>query len=144
MSLRSDQSPQPSSGIRRIEDARAPFFWGIDIGGTGIKLGLVDEQGDTVAYEKIPTREAEGGPAAVERIAKIVQEAEQRLGVVGQVPQIGLGAPGPMDLPNGTRYRRMACRSEPSTAEPQALSSQPAARPANGISGLSGLALVPS
>ena len=91
----------PSAQIRSIEDAVAPYFWGIDIGGTGIKLGLVDERGDTVAYEKIPTRESEGAAAAVDRIANLVVEVETRLGVAGEVPQIGLGAPGPMDLPKG-------------------------------------------
>lgn len=89
------------SKILPIETATAPFFWGIDIGGTGIKLGLVDENGFTVAYEKIPTRESEGAPAAMKRVAEIVNSVEARLGVVGKVPQIGLGAPGPMDLPNG-------------------------------------------
>ncbi len=102
MSQTPASAPHPTSEIQPIEKAMAPFYWGIDIGGTGIKLGLVDQQGYTVAYEKIPTREPEGAPAAMKRIADIVQEAEKRLGVVGKVPHIGLGAPGPMDLPKGT------------------------------------------
>ncbi|QDV41554.1 Glucokinase [Stieleria neptunia] len=101
MSLRSDPAPVLSSQIHPIEQSSAPYYWGIDIGGTGIKLGLVDEQGYTVAYEKIPTREGEGAPAAMRRIADVVVEVESRLDVVGQVPHIGLGAPGPMDLDQG-------------------------------------------
>ena len=101
MSLPSDPAPVTSSQIHPIEQSSAPYYWGIDIGGTGIKLGLVDEQGYTVAYEKIPTREGEGAPAAMQRIADVVSEVESRLSVVGQVPHIGLGAPGPMDLANG-------------------------------------------
>jgi glucokinase len=101
MSHRTDPASLESSRILPIEKATAPYYWGIDIGGTGIKLGLVDENGYTVAYEKIPTREAEGAPAAMQRIATIVNEVETRLGVTGKVPQIGLGAPGPMDLPRG-------------------------------------------
>ncbi|MCA9137781.1 MAG: ROK family protein [Planctomycetales bacterium] len=99
------QSARPhartSAEIQSIDQATAPYYWGIDIGGTGIKLGLVDENGDTVAYEKIPTREAEGAAAAMYRIADLVRGTEIRLGVVGEVPQIGLGAPGPMDLHKG-------------------------------------------
>lgn len=101
MSLRSAPVSQTSSQIHPIGQATAPFYWGVDIGGTGIKLGLVDEKGNTVAYEKIPTREAEGAPAAMQRVADIVHQTEKRLGVVGQVPHVGLGAPGPMDLAQG-------------------------------------------
>ena len=101
MSLPSVSTQHPAAEIHPIDQATAPYYWGIDIGGTGIKLGLVDEQGFTVAYEKIPTRESEGAKAAMERIAAVVNEVETRLSVVGQVPQIGLGAPGPMDLAKG-------------------------------------------
>lgn len=54
-----------------------------------------------MAYEAIPTREAEGAPAAMQRIAQTVTETENRLGVSNQTRAIGLGAPGPMDLPKG-------------------------------------------
>ncbi|MEO1528672.1 MAG: ROK family protein [Planctomycetota bacterium] len=84
-----------------IDHAEAPFYWGIDVGGTGIKLGLVDNGGRTVAYEKMPTRESEGAEAAMKRVAEIVGDVEQRLGIVGKVPGVGLGAPGPMDLKRG-------------------------------------------
>lgn len=84
-----------------VQQSQGPYFWGVDVGGTGIKLGLVDDLGQTVAYEKIPTREPEGAPAAVANVAKITSDAEKNLGLVGQVAQIGLGAPGPMDLPKG-------------------------------------------
>jgi glucokinase len=101
MSLHAEPVPIESTELLPIDQAMAPFYWGIDIGGTGIKLGLVDEQGHTVAYKKIPTREAEGAVAAIERVAEIVNQVEADLGIVGKVPQIGLGAPGPMDLPRG-------------------------------------------
>jgi len=81
--------------------ATAPFFWGIDVGGTGIKIGLVDDIGQTMAYEKIPTRESEGPEAAVERVARVVEEIAERLGVKDRIVRAGLGAPGPMDLPKG-------------------------------------------
>lgn len=101
MSLHVEPTSNACSEILPIDQAVAPFYWGIDIGGTGIKLGLVDENGHTVAYEKIPTREAEGAVAAVERVAEIVKKVESELGIVGKVPHVGLGAPGPMDLPRG-------------------------------------------
>ncbi|QDT13301.1 ROK family protein [Planctomycetes bacterium K23_9] len=82
-------------------DAKGPSFWGIDVGGTGIKIGLVDNVGQTLSYHRIPTRESEGPRAAMEHVAKVITDAEQELGIRADIPRIGLGAPGPMDLPRG-------------------------------------------
>ncbi len=87
--------------ITSVDQADPPYYWGIDIGGTGIKLGLVDDSGHTIAYHKISTRESEGATAAMQRVASIVTQVEESLNVAGKVPAIGLGAPGPMDLPKG-------------------------------------------
>ena len=84
-----------------VSQARAPFYWGIDIGGTGIKIGLVDDTGQTLAYERLPTRESEGPTAAMERVTTVIGDAEERLAVADKVASVGLGAPGPMDLPKG-------------------------------------------
>ncbi|MFK8111049.1 MAG: ROK family protein [Rubripirellula sp.] len=91
-----------SPNIIDLSQAKAPFYWGIDVGGTGIKFGLVDEVGKTLAYEKIPTRESEGPDLAIERVAEVIQKTNEQLGVGSQIPRIGLGAPGPMDLAAGT------------------------------------------
>ena len=81
--------------------AKAPFYWGIDVGGTGIKIGLVDSAGQTLAFDRIATRESEGPDAAMKRIVDLIRSTEQVLAVSDQVARIGLGAPGPMDLPGG-------------------------------------------
>ena len=91
----------PSAEIVAIDQAEAPFYWGIDVGGTGIKIGLVDRRGQTLCFEKIPTRESEGPDSAVDRIGKIVDEIHARLGTSTSVARAGLGAPGPMDLVSG-------------------------------------------
>ena len=82
-------------------DATAPFYWGVDVGGTGIKMGLVDDAGRTLAYERMPTREPEGPRDAMQRVAAVMKEVESRLNVSDKVVGVGLGAPGPMDLPRG-------------------------------------------
>lgn len=84
-----------------VSESTAPYFWGLDIGGTSIKCGLVDNVGHTVAFEQVATLESDGPDAAIARLAGVVAAVETRLGVAGKVPQIGLGAPGPMDLPRG-------------------------------------------
>lgn len=83
------------------ENSTAPYFWGIDVGGTSIKCGLVDSAGQTIAFEQVPTLESDGPMAGVQRIAEVIAQTETRCGVVGKVPRIGMGAPGPMDLPRG-------------------------------------------
>ncbi len=90
-----------SPAITSLKNARSPFFWGIDIGGTGIKMGLVDDLGQTLAFESLPTREAEGPAAAVARIGTLVRDIEQRLELAEPARWVGLGAPGPMDLKRG-------------------------------------------
>ncbi len=51
----------------------------------------------------MPTREPEGAEAALRRVAKSMDVATQKLGLTaGDIKAVGLGAPGPMDLPAGT------------------------------------------
>ncbi len=91
-----------SPEIIPIEIAIKPFCWGIDVGGTGIKIGLVDDLGKTVAYEKLPTREPEGPTSAMQRVAAVMLDFDEQFAFgEGAVLGIGLGAPGPMDLPGG-------------------------------------------
>jgi glucokinase len=91
-----------SPSITDVSRGRAPFYWGIDVGGTGIKIGLVDDIGQTLAFEKIPTLESEGPDRAMKRVQRVIEDFEKHhLGVAGQAGRIGLGAPGPMDLQRG-------------------------------------------
>lgn len=87
--------------ITDVSLAQPPYFWGIDLGGTGIKIGLVDDCGRTLAYEWLPTLEPEGAESAMRRVAGVIGETERRLAVAEQTPGVGLGAPGPIDLPRG-------------------------------------------
>lgn len=85
-----------------LDEAQSPFFWGVDIGGTNIKIGLLDDTGKTVAFEQIATEEPDGPQAAVDRVAATLRRIEGELQLTAeQVPSIGLGAPGSMDLPSG-------------------------------------------
>ncbi len=87
--------------ITTVSDAKSPFYWGVDIGGTGIKFGLVDDDGRTIAYERIPTQESDGPGAAVKRIVDVIQKHERRLNIADNTTRIGIGAPGPMNLKDG-------------------------------------------
>ncbi len=83
-------------------DARGPLFAGIDVGGTNIKIGLVDDHGRSVAYRSIPTEEDRGPADAAQRMAETIAAllAEAKL-PAKTVVRAGLATPGPMDLVKG-------------------------------------------
>ena len=83
-------------------EAQKPLFVGIDLGGTNIKLGLVDNRGRRIAYHSVPTNVEQGPERAVQRMASAVQHLLETAGARQvDVVRIGLATPGPMDLNEG-------------------------------------------
>ncbi|TWT33125.1 ROK family protein [Blastopirellula retiformator] len=79
-----------------------PFFFGVDVGGTNIKLGLVDDEGRTLAYKKIPTDEQHGPANAMQRVGIELHSMLADVGLtMGEVASIGLATPGTLDSANG-------------------------------------------
>ncbi|MGN6545637.1 MAG: ROK family protein [Aureliella sp.] len=88
--------------IIALKHAQAPFFFGVDVGGTNIKIGLVDDHGQTLGYEEIETLEPGGPQQAVDRIAASCARIADGLGLSrSQIKALGLGTPGTMDIPRG-------------------------------------------
>ena len=79
-----------------------PLFAGVDVGGTNIKIGIVDNEGRTIAKTKFPTM-ADKEPKL--SLVKANESIEQLLADVGrsmeEVAAVGLGTPGPMDIRAG-------------------------------------------
>jgi glucokinase len=79
-----------------------PLFLGLDLGGTNIKVGLVDHTAKLIAQNSVVTP-AEKGPDAV--LATMAQAARDLVAKQGatmdQVTAIGVGSPGPLDLKHG-------------------------------------------
>lgn len=91
-----------SQEIISIDHARAPYFLGVDVGGTNIKIGLVDDLGQTLGFEEIETHEADGPQQAVERIGQTYNQIALRAGAPREtIARVGLGTPGTMDIPRG-------------------------------------------
>lgn len=91
----------PTSIIPR-DIAEAPFFVGIDVGGTGIKFGLVDNRGRSLARTSIPTHQEKGPEDACERMYAVVQSiaAENQVDP-HSIVHVGLATPGTMDIAKG-------------------------------------------
>lgn len=86
--------------------AEKPYFVGIDVGGTNIKIGLVDSAGKRLAYRSIPTEQDKGVEDASQRIGKLVNELVGELGIkLSDVARAGLATPGPLDIAKGMILR---------------------------------------
>ncbi len=85
-----------------LQDARPPFFVGIDLGGTNIKVGLIDDVGQTLSWLTIPTNVERGAEDASLRMGEAVHQAIAQAGLEQTaVTAVGLGSPGTMDIPGG-------------------------------------------
>lgn len=76
----------------------AKYIFGIDVGGTTIKLGFFDAEGTLIEKWEIPTITENGGEqilpdAAKSVLAKIAEKSIAKEDVIG----VGIGAPGPID-----------------------------------------------
>ncbi|MBL9122694.1 MAG: ROK family protein, partial [Planctomycetaceae bacterium] len=82
--------------------AEAPFFAGIDLGGTNIKIGVVDNQGRTLSWHTAPTQSHLGAEDGARRMGEGALRAIREAGLEPQeVARVGLGSPGTMDVPAG-------------------------------------------
>ena len=85
--------------------ANKKYYVGIDLGGTFIKGGIVDETGKILLVDKTPTEKEKGKDGAdgvAKNIASLVQSLMQRQGLTNtDVVGIGMGAPGMIDSQTG-------------------------------------------
>lgn len=67
----------------------------VDIGGTKLAVGLVDESGKVLAKNEIATGSDSSYSAGLEKIASMFREMERHAGV--EITGIGIGSTGPVD-----------------------------------------------
>jgi glucokinase len=81
---------------------KKPLYAGVDVGGTNIKIGLVDNAGQIVAQTKFPTQPNDSPDVA---IGHVQEEFDQLMDELefgwNDVAAAGLGTPGPMDINRG-------------------------------------------
>ena len=79
-----------------------PFYLGVDVGGTNIKVGVVDDVGQPLGKASLPTEPQRGPEAGVETMATAAQQALTLAGLTWQdLRGVGLATPGTMDIPAG-------------------------------------------
>jgi glucokinase len=91
-----------SQPILPAAQAVHPFYLGIDVGGTGIKIGVVDDEGKTLGFSSIPTEEPRGPADAMERVSASANTLLASIGISNRdIVRVGLGTPGSQDIPKG-------------------------------------------
>jgi len=91
-----------SQPIHPSSKAVAPLYLGIDVGGTGMKVGVVDNDGKTLGFTAFPTEEPRGPADAMKRVAAASSELLASIGLSrSDIVRVGLGTPGSQDIPKG-------------------------------------------
>ena len=76
----------------------ASHVFGVDVGGTTIKLGLFDSNGNVNDKWEIPTRTEDGGKNILADIADAVHAKMAEKGLTKEdIAGVGVGVPGPVD-----------------------------------------------
>ncbi len=74
------------------------YGFGVDIGGTTVKLAFFSRYGDKIAAWEIPTRTQNGGQAILPDIAASIEDYMAQNGIPrSEILGIGVGVPGPVD-----------------------------------------------
>ncbi len=78
------------------------YYLGIDLGGTNIAAGIVNEKMELIYKTSIPTESKTGEDNIIGRMAKVAKMAIKGAGIrEDEVIHIGVGSPGAIDSVNG-------------------------------------------
>ena len=79
------------------------YYLGIDLGGTFIKGGIVDDQGVIILRDKVPTQSEKGAEGVVANIVALCENLIQKANLsFSDLSGIGIGVPGMIDSKTGT------------------------------------------
>lgn len=73
------------------------YIYGIDLGGTTVKMGLFDNEGNIIDKWEIVTRKEDNGSQILPDIAASVQDKNSEKNIaIEEIQGIGIGVPGPV------------------------------------------------
>lgn len=78
------------------------YYLGIDLGGTNVAAGVVNDKYEIIGKASVPTEADAGEARIVENIARAGRAAMENAGVTeSDIESIGIGAPGSIDVERG-------------------------------------------
>jgi glucokinase len=82
--------------------AQPPYFAGLDVGGTSMKGGVVDDQGKPLASVSLPTEAYRGQELGLARMVETIRAAVTAAKLpMADIAAVGVATPGTMDLATG-------------------------------------------
>lgn len=81
-----------------MDSRMSKYVFGVDIGGTTVKMGLLDAEGNCIEKWEIPTVKTNGGERILPDVAASIEKKLTEKGITKEdVLGIGVGVPGPVD-----------------------------------------------
>jgi glucokinase len=78
------------------------LFVGLDVGGTSMKGGVIDDAGRMLSAVSLPTEARRGQTFGLERMCETIRQGVHEAGLtMGRIRAIGVATPGLMDIPAG-------------------------------------------
>ena len=78
------------------------LFLGLDLGGTNVKAGVVNDKGNVISSCSVPTEAIHGPDAGVQNIVTAAFQAVAAANLsMDRIVAVGLATPGTMDIPGG-------------------------------------------
>ncbi len=78
------------------------LFVGLDVGGTSLKAGVVDDRGNSLSDVSLPTESKRGQEFGLERMCETIRAAVRAAKKsLSDIAAIGVATPGTMDIPAG-------------------------------------------
>lgn len=75
------------------------YVFGVDVGGTTVKLGLFNAEGELFDKWEIPTRTQEGGSHILPNVAESIREKIREKQIAQEdITGVGVGAPVPLTM----------------------------------------------
>jgi len=78
-----------------------PYAIGVDLGGTNLRIAAYAGGKGFLEVIELPTRLAEGRDRVVRDLCGAVKKLEKRYSGLYEMTGVGVGAPGPLELPDG-------------------------------------------
>jgi len=79
-----------------------PLFVGLDVGGSSMKGGVIDDAGQVLGSVSLPTEAQRGQEFGLERMCETIRGAARASKLrLDQIAAIGVATPGTMDIPAG-------------------------------------------
>jgi glucokinase len=101
----SQETPLSGSPISGPGASGGRVTIGIDLGGTNLRIAAFDPEWKRLAFVNLPTRVNDGPHAVVDDMCKAIRRVLEQCGQKQELVGVGIGAPGPLELPSGKFHR---------------------------------------